>query len=164
MEVFEEWLLDADWSLNAANWMWLSCSAFFSAYFRVYSPIVFGKKTDKNGDYIRKYLPVLKNMPTQYIFEPWMAPPAVQKMARCVIGVDYPAPIVDHAVISKTNIGRMRGDFADSAKSQAGIAGDQDEDGGDNEEVDESPRPPAKKPKTTQSQPQQTTTKKTSKK
>lgn len=56
MDVFEELLLDADWSLNAANWQWLSCSAFFSAYFRVYSPIVFGKKTDKNGDYIRKYL------------------------------------------------------------------------------------------------------------
>ena len=27
--VFEELLLDADWALNSANWMWLSCSAFF---------------------------------------------------------------------------------------------------------------------------------------
>lgn len=69
-EVFEEWLLDADWALNAANWQWLSASTFFSAYFRVYSPIAFGKKTDKNGDYIRKYVPVLKNFPTQYIYEP----------------------------------------------------------------------------------------------
>ena len=87
-KVFEEWLLDADWSLNAANWQWLSASAFFHQYFRVYSPIAFGKKTDKNGDYIRKYLPVLKNMPAQYIYEPWMAPPSVQKIAKCIIGQD----------------------------------------------------------------------------
>jgi len=33
-KVFEEWLLDADWSLNAANWQWLSASAFFHQYFR----------------------------------------------------------------------------------------------------------------------------------
>ena len=38
-EVFEELLLDADWSLNAGNWMWLSASAFFHQYYRVYSPV-----------------------------------------------------------------------------------------------------------------------------
>lgn len=43
-EVFEEYLLDQDWSLNAANWQWLSASTFFNQYFRVYSPIAFGKK------------------------------------------------------------------------------------------------------------------------
>lgn len=52
-QVFEEYLLDADWSLNAGNWMWLSASAFFHQYFRVYSPIAFGKKTDKDGNYIK---------------------------------------------------------------------------------------------------------------
>jgi len=52
-KVFEELLLDADWSLNAGNWMWLSASAFFHQYFRVYSPVAFGKKTDKHGDYIK---------------------------------------------------------------------------------------------------------------
>ena len=45
--------MDADWSLNAGNWMWLSASAFFHQYFRVYSPIAFGKKTDKGGSYIK---------------------------------------------------------------------------------------------------------------
>jgi hypothetical protein len=34
VEVFEELLLDADWALNAGNWMWLSASAFFHQYFR----------------------------------------------------------------------------------------------------------------------------------
>ena len=48
--VFEELLLDADWSLNAGNWMWLSASAFFHQYYRVYSPVAFGKKTDPLGN------------------------------------------------------------------------------------------------------------------
>ncbi|XP_072015096.1 cryptochrome-1-like [Amphiura filiformis] len=107
-KVFEELLLDADYSLNAGNWMWLSASAFFHQYFRVYSPIVFGKKTDPTGQYIKKYLPVLKKMPIQYIYEPWNAPRSVQEKAGCIIGQDYPRPIVDHAQVSKRNIGRMK--------------------------------------------------------
>merc|ERR1719189_235431 len=102
-EVFEEYLLDADWSLNAGNWMWLSASAFFHQFFRVYSPVAFGKKTDKEGDYIRKYLPLLNKYPSKYIYEPWKAPLAVQKQAGCIIGTDYPRPIVDHDVVSKEN-------------------------------------------------------------
>ncbi|KAK7491461.1 hypothetical protein BaRGS_00017290 [Batillaria attramentaria] len=111
-KVFEELLLDADWSLNAGNWMWLSASAFFHQYFRVYSPIAFGKKTDKNGDYIKKYLPILRKFPAQYIYEPWKAPRSVQEAAGCVIGRDYPKPIVDHDTISKKNIKRMAEAYA----------------------------------------------------
>merc|ERR1712176_1404303 len=47
-DIFSEYLLDGDYSLNSSNWMWLSASAFFSAYHRIYSPIFFGKRTDKN--------------------------------------------------------------------------------------------------------------------
>jgi len=108
MKVFEELLLDADWSLNAGNWMWLSASAFFHQYFRVYSPIAFGKKTDSSGAYIRKYLPKLAKFPDKFIYEPWTAPLAIQKAAGCVIGTDYPRPMVDHAVVSKENMGKMK--------------------------------------------------------
>lgn len=52
-DTFEEYLLDADVYLNAGNWMWLSASAFFHQYYRVYSPIKFGQKTDPHGEYIR---------------------------------------------------------------------------------------------------------------
>ncbi|XP_020613357.1 cryptochrome-1-like [Orbicella faveolata] len=113
LKVFEKYLLDHDWSLNAGNWMWLSASAFFHAYFRVYSPVAFGKKTDPNGDYIKKYIPVLKKYPPKYIYEPWTAPQSVQKAAGCVIGKDYPRPIVDHKVVVKTNITRMKKARAD---------------------------------------------------
>ena len=57
---FDRLLIDADWSVNTGNWMWLSASAYFAQYFRVYSPISFGRKYDKQGAYVRHFLPVLK--------------------------------------------------------------------------------------------------------
>ena len=53
MRVFEELLLDADWSVNAGMWMWLSCSSFFQQFFNPYCPVNFGKQVDPTGDYIR---------------------------------------------------------------------------------------------------------------
>ncbi|KAG7283461.1 hypothetical protein CRUP_035254 [Coryphaenoides rupestris] len=52
MKVFEELLLDADWSVNAGSWMWLSCSSFFQQFFHCYCPVGFGRRTDPNGDFI----------------------------------------------------------------------------------------------------------------
>lgn len=108
MKVFDEYLLDADWSVNAGNWIWLSCSSFYQQFFHCYCPVKFGRRTDPNGDYVRKYLPFLKNFPSKYIFEPWTAPIEVQEKAKCIIGKDYPLPIVDHAEASHRNIERMR--------------------------------------------------------
>ncbi|KAL2243437.1 UNVERIFIED_CONTAM: (6-4)DNA photolyase [Sesamum indicum] len=59
-DVFERLLIDSDWSINNANWLWLSCSSFFYQYNRIYSPISFGKKYDPNGNFIRHFLPILK--------------------------------------------------------------------------------------------------------
>ncbi|KAE8896739.1 Cryptochrome-2 [Phytophthora fragariae] len=98
LEVFQERLIDHDWSLNAGNWLWLSSSYFFTAYFRVYSPIAFGKKWDPEGNFIKKYIPALKKFPAKYIYEPWKAPMTLQHAAGCRIGKDYPSPIVDHKV------------------------------------------------------------------
>ncbi|GJP65207.1 hypothetical protein CLOP_g22111 [Closterium sp. NIES-67] len=53
------------------------------------------------GKFVRHFLPVLKDMPAQYIYEPWTAPLAVQRRAKCILGKDYPLPIVDHAEASK---------------------------------------------------------------
>ncbi|KAL6584757.1 (6-4)DNA photolyase [Orobanche minor] len=101
-DVFERLLIDSDWAINNANWMWLSCSSFFyQQYNRIYSPISFGKKYDPNGSYIRHFLPVLKEMPKEYIYEPWTAPLSIQVKAKCLIGKDYPKPVVAHDVASK---------------------------------------------------------------
>ena len=51
--VFEELLLDADWSVNAGSWMCHSCSSFFQPFFHCYCPVGFGRRMDPNGDYIR---------------------------------------------------------------------------------------------------------------
>ena len=44
----------------------------------------------------RKYLPEVRNLPTEFIFEPWLAPCELQESCGCMIGRDYPAPIVNH--------------------------------------------------------------------
>ncbi|KAM3247541.1 (6-4)DNA photolyase isoform X1 [Capsicum annuum] len=100
-DVFERLLIDSDWAINNGNWLWLSCSSFFYQYNRIYSPISFGKKYDPAGNYIRHFLPVLKDMPKEYIYEPWTAPISVQRKAKCIIGLDYPKPVVSHDSASK---------------------------------------------------------------
>lgn len=107
-KVFDLYLLDADWAINNGNWQWLSCSNFFYQYFRCYSPVAFGKKTDPNGDYIRKWLPVLKEFPKKYIYEPWTAPISLQRSCGCIVGQDYPERIVVHEVASKENMAKMK--------------------------------------------------------
>ncbi|XP_065865402.1 (6-4)DNA photolyase isoform X2 [Euphorbia lathyris] len=100
-DVFGRLLIDSDWAINNGNWLWLSCSSFFYQYNRIYSPISFGKKYDPNGNYIRHFLPVLEDMPKEYIYEPWTAPLSIQTKAKCIIGKDYPKPVVLHDSASK---------------------------------------------------------------
>ncbi|XP_058129891.1 cryptochrome-1-like [Anopheles ziemanni] len=116
MKVFEELLLDADWSVNAGMWMWLSCSSFFQQFFHCYCPVKFGRKADPNGDYIRRYLPVLKNFPTRFIHEPWNASESVQRAAKCLVGKDYPLPMVNHAIASRANMERIKQVYQHLAK------------------------------------------------
>jgi cryptochrome len=105
-EVFEELLVDHEAACNIGNWQWLSCTAFFAQFYRCYSPIAFGKKWDDNGDYIRRYVPELKDMPKKYIYEPHKAPIQDQKKAGVTIKGDgeetekdglkvYPKPMFD---------------------------------------------------------------------
>ncbi|KAK9149712.1 hypothetical protein Scep_008469 [Stephania cephalantha] len=111
-DVFERLLIDSDWAINNGNWQWLSCSSFFYQYNRVYSPTSFGKKYDPNGRYIRHFLPVLRDMPKEYIYEPWTAPLSVQKKANCIIGKDYPKPVVDHVLASQECKNKMAEAYA----------------------------------------------------
>lgn len=133
-KVFEEYLLDADWALNAGNWMWLSASAFFYQYFRVYSPVAFGKKTDKEGKYIKKYVPELKNYPAGIIYEPWKASAADQKKYGCVIGKDYPERIVVHEEVMKQNMAKMNAAYKKNRENKAGGTSKATKDEEDEEE------------------------------
>ena len=106
--VFEKNLIDHDWSINNFQWHWLSCSAFFYQYFRCYGPTTFFKQYDPTGEYIRKHVPLLAQFPDEYIYNPWEAPKSVQEAAGCIIGKDYPKPIVDHKIASKDNMMKMK--------------------------------------------------------
>ncbi|MEM7646964.1 MAG: deoxyribodipyrimidine photo-lyase [Pseudomonadota bacterium] len=64
---------------------------------RIYSPIKQSKDQDPQGHFIRKYCPELSEVDDQYIHEPYLMPPMLQSLAGFRLGVDYPAPIVDHA-------------------------------------------------------------------
>ena len=57
-------------------------------------------------------MPQLAKYPSDYIYEPWKAPLPLQKGCGCLIGTDYPAPIIDHKEASQRNIARMKTMFA----------------------------------------------------
>ncbi len=63
---------------------------------RIYSPAKQVLDNDPEGRFIRKYVPELADVPDEHLAEPHLMPGLTQHMAGCVIGQDYPAPIVDH--------------------------------------------------------------------
>uniref|UniRef100_A0A182Z9F6 Cryptochrome-1 n=1 Tax=Biomphalaria glabrata TaxID=6526 RepID=A0A182Z9F6_BIOGL len=109
LQVFDRYLLDADWSVCAGNWMWVSSSAFEKVLQcpKCICPVRYGRRMDPKGEYVRRYVPELKDMPLQYLFEPWKAPLKVQEEAKCIIGEDYPLPIVNHKTASRDCQSRM---------------------------------------------------------
>jgi len=57
---------------------------------------------------VKHYVPELKDMSAKYIYKPWTAPLAEQKKAGCIIGQDYPKPIVDHQKAREANLARFK--------------------------------------------------------
>ena len=94
---FWDTLVDADLASNSASWQWVAgCGADAAPYFRIFNPILQGQKFDGDGDYVRRWVPELAEMPKKHIHAPWDAPEAVLTDAGVRLGVDYPEPIVDH--------------------------------------------------------------------
>jgi deoxyribodipyrimidine photo-lyase len=103
----EQWfwdtLLDACPANNPAGWQWVAGSgADASPYYRIFNPIIQGEKFDPEGDYVRRFVPELKDMPAKFIHKPWEAPLLVLKAAGVHLGKNYPLPLIDH------NAGRDR--------------------------------------------------------
>jgi deoxyribodipyrimidine photo-lyase len=95
---FMRHLVDGDVAANNGGWQWTAGTGTdASPYFRVFNPVSQGRKFDPAGAYVRRWVPELARVPDAYVHEPWTMPPDVQQAAGCVIGRDYPAPIVDHA-------------------------------------------------------------------
>jgi deoxyribodipyrimidine photo-lyase len=84
---FWDSLVDADLANNSASWQWVAgCGADAAPYFRIFNPVTQGEKFDPKGDYVRRYVPELADMPNKYLHEPWNSPNPP---------TNYPAPIID---------------------------------------------------------------------
>jgi len=87
---FWDTLLDADLASNSASWQWVAgCGTDAAPYFRVFNPVLQGRKFDPEGAYVRRFVPELAHVPNAAIHAPWEMPGATPR--------DYPGPIVDHA-------------------------------------------------------------------
>ena len=95
---FMRLLLDGDEANNNGNWQWIASVGVDPQPFfrRIYNPARHMERFDPEGRYVRRYVPELQPVPDRYLPEPWTMPEEVQAECGCVIGRDYPEPIVDH--------------------------------------------------------------------
>jgi deoxyribodipyrimidine photo-lyase len=99
---FWDTLVDADLASNTSGWQWTAgCGADAAPYFRVFNPILQGKRFDSTGDYVRKWIPEIKKIPNGKIHTPWEVSKEELQNYEIVLGHSYPKPIVDHAEARK---------------------------------------------------------------
>lgn len=105
-----KWLTDGDWAQNSAGWQWSAgCGCDAQPWFRIFNPVAQGLKFDPQGEYVKRWVPELADCPVAFIQEPWKAPGAVR--AR----LDYPEPIVDHALARQRFLATAKGHLGRSA-------------------------------------------------
>src|SRR4029079_91914 len=81
---------DYDPCNNIGGWGWISGSHVDTQpYFRIFSPILQSQKFDPNCEYIKKWIPELKNVPNEHIHE-WY------KYYHLYPNTNYPKPIIDY--------------------------------------------------------------------
>ncbi|PKO37293.1 MAG: deoxyribodipyrimidine photolyase [Betaproteobacteria bacterium HGW-Betaproteobacteria-6] len=104
---FAEQLNDFDLSANNGGWQWAAstgCDA--QPYFRIFNPVTQSERFDPDGKFIRRYVPELAKVANQYIHAPWRMGRVEQESVGVLIGRDYPAPIVDHAMAREKTLAR----------------------------------------------------------
>jgi deoxyribodipyrimidine photo-lyase len=107
---FMRLLIDGDQANNNGNWQWIASVGVDPQPFfrRLYNPARHMERFDPRGDYVRRYVPELRDVPDEHVREPWTMPEEVQREAGCVIGQDYPEPIVDHGKARAEAFARYR--------------------------------------------------------
>ncbi len=106
---FMRHLVDGDPASNNGGWQWVAGTGTDAApYFRIFNPTSQAKKYDPDGSFVRRWLPELSRVPTKYVHEPWLMPGDVQRESGCLIGQDFPEPIIDHAYARKRTLSIYR--------------------------------------------------------
>lgn len=104
---FAEQLLDYDLAANNGGWQWSAstgCDA--QPWFRIFNPVMQSRRFDPEGAYIRRWIPELSQVPDMRVHAPWEMGPLEQQAAHCVIGRDYPAPVVLHQQARQRTLAR----------------------------------------------------------
>ncbi|MFN0207650.1 MAG: cryptochrome/photolyase family protein [Planctomycetota bacterium] len=113
-------LLDGDLANNNGGWQWAASTGTDAApYFRIFNPVLQGKRFDPGGEYVKKWCPELVKLPADHIHSPWDASPLALAEAGVCLGRDYPKPCVDHATARVRAIAR----FEAAVKSSRGPRG-----------------------------------------
>ena len=102
-------LLDYDLAANNGNWQWCAstgCDA--QPYFRILNPVLQSRRFDPEGLYMRRWMPELALVAPERLHAPWEMSAAEQRAARCVIGREYPFPIVAHQAARRRALERYR--------------------------------------------------------
>jgi deoxyribodipyrimidine photo-lyase len=106
---FMQHLIDGDLAANSGGWQWVAGVGTDAApYFRVFNPTRQARRFDPYGDFARAWVRELRWVPDAFIHEPWKMPPEAQRRARCVVGRDYPAPLVEHEVARRKAVEAYR--------------------------------------------------------
>ncbi len=88
---FMQQLVDGELAANNGGWQWSAgCGTDAAPYFRIFNPVSQGEKFDPRGEFVRRWIPELRDVPDELVHQPWENP---LLLAR----TKYPAPIVDHA-------------------------------------------------------------------
>jgi deoxyribodipyrimidine photo-lyase len=101
-------LNDYELASNNGGWQWAAstgCDA--QPWFRIFNPVTQSQKFDREGVFIRRYLPQLAALDANEIHAPWLAEPAALADKGVVLGQDYPLPIVDHGEARQRTLERF---------------------------------------------------------
>ena len=107
-EYFESVLLDHDVHSNYGNWC--SAAGMTGGRLNRFNIVKQSKDYDQHGEYVRLWIPELKDVPTQFVHEPWKMNQFQQMEHNCNLGVDYPNPIIKPFYANPKNGSRSKGD------------------------------------------------------
>jgi deoxyribodipyrimidine photo-lyase len=102
-------LNDYDLAANNGGWQWAAstgCDA--QPWFRIFNPVTQSLRFDPRGEFIRSFVSELARVPAQRVHAPWQMSLEEQRAAGCLIGQNYPAPVVDHAAARRRTLARFK--------------------------------------------------------